>query len=241
MKSWWHLPPKYPHTERHCRTSFHRRSEISSWLVDTCVSPNVDRRSLPNLNVSRGDAGSHIYMQRVRPLNTSLSHMPFERYCSLCLFGNHLSRDVTFSADNDPDLCLPCAPLKINTVTTAADHRIPCLRDAGHVSVATRYIVGLGWTLGRIHIWVHFCTCAQADWSVIKVFVCFTWTSRYIWDHLTPGRLANHPANRVSREYADRFIFFFSANHNYIQKSEQEVLLFFFLKKQQHTFRNYGN
>lgn len=128
--------------------------------MHTCVSPNADWRSLLNLNVSRGDTGGHIYMQCVRPLNTSLSHMPFKRYCSLCLFGKHLSRDVTFSADSDPDLCIPfvkistpdCAPLKINTVTTAAAHRIPCLQDAGFVSVASRYIVGLGWILGRIRV-----------------------------------------------------------------------------------------
>lgn len=153
---------------------FRRSSAISSWLVDTCVSRNAGRRSLLNLNVSRGDTGSHIYMQHVWLLNTSLSHMPFKRYCSLCLFGKHLFRDVTFSADNDPDLCIPfvkispsdCAPLKINAVTTAAAHK----------------------RISRLNpeVCVRFISCAETDWGVIKVFICFTRTSRYIWHHLTP-------------------------------------------------------
>lgn len=49
---------------------------------------------------------------------TELSHdyMPLKRYCSFCLVGKHLSRDVTLTADKDSDLCII---LSVNTSHTA--------------------------------------------------------------------------------------------------------------------------
>lgn len=91
-----------------------------------------------SLNVSRGDRGSHISTQRLWPLNTSLSHTLFTRYCSLCLFGKHLSADMTLSANKDPDLFLLFVKISllvnINTVPseccatlTRGTQRMPCL------------------------------------------------------------------------------------------------------------------
>lgn len=75
--------------------------------------------------VTQGDRGSHIYMQRGRRQYTALSHgyMPSKRYCSFCLFGKHLSRDVTPAADKDSDLCI------ISSVNTSHAARLYNIKD----------------------------------------------------------------------------------------------------------------
>lgn len=78
-------------------------SYMQIWLHHPTLSLDI----LLNQIVSEGDRGVHIYMQ-VRHPHTAVSHdyMPLKRYCSLCLVGKHLSRDVTLAADKDSDLCI---------------------------------------------------------------------------------------------------------------------------------------
>lgn len=78
-------------------------SYMQIWLHHPTLSLDI----LLNQIVSEGDRGVHIYMQ-VRHPHTAVSHdyMPLKRYCSLCLVGKHLSRDVTLAADKHSDLCI---------------------------------------------------------------------------------------------------------------------------------------
>ena len=92
-----------------------------------CVIPHGGPEVLLNQNVSQGDRGSHIYMQRGRHPYAALSHdyMPLKRYCSFCLVGKHLSRDVTLTADKDSDLCII---LSVNTSHTAPWYKVKALK-----------------------------------------------------------------------------------------------------------------
>ncbi len=66
-------------------------------------------------------------MQRGRHPYAALSHdyMPLKRYCSFCLVGKHLSRDVTLAADKDSDLCII---LSVNTTHTFQLHNVAALK-----------------------------------------------------------------------------------------------------------------
>lgn len=92
-----------------------------------CIVPHADAEVLLNQNVSQGDRSIHIYMQRGRHPYTALSHdhMPLKRYCSFCLVGKHLSRDVTLAADKDSDLCII---LSVNTSHTTWSYSITALK-----------------------------------------------------------------------------------------------------------------